>query len=317
MSEFKSLNGYLVKDETARLQAAANASDISALRASVINYDLMNIYVDDYYGDDTTGDGTSPKPFKSIDRALEEVNKGNININIKLMHAGTYYCHKPRFTGFTWHMSSHAAGVTVDFTEGGSVKGVVFYSMHVNWSVKDEFDQQDYYGFTVRTSGGVNGFFQDSGYCKYTRINFLNRYNCHGGETLLDTCHISSIQGDRALLDLRDIDVNSEDTMSSVIDLDYGTTCTMRGNWIIRDVIGSKTRFFRIRQSKLLCAVSSWTSEAVTLPANAIYQYQMEITSTATMKTNLLAMGAAGYEYDAPHGAGTINVWNTTENAQP
>ena len=316
MADFKTLNGYYVKDEAARLQAAANASDISALRASVINYDLQNIYVDQLNGDDSYDGRSSATAYKTLDRALAEVNKGYINIAVKLMHAGNYVCSKPRFTGFTWHMSAHASGVSVEFTDPGTVNGIVFYSMHVNWSVKDVYDQQDYYGFTVSVPG-TNGFYQDGGYCLFRNINFLNRWTCHGGEVTMDGAHISSVQGDRAVFDMRDIDVNSDDGLTAIIDLDHCSTMCASGEWYIRDVISHCSRFMRIKQSKVYWAVgvSNWHNEAVTLPPYAIYQYQMDMTSTSALKTSLLAMGTDDYE--GPSGAGSINVWNTTVNQEP
>ena len=132
-------------------------------------------------------------------------------------------------------------------------------------------------------------------------------------------CHVSSVQGDRAIMDLRDIDINSADSTKSVIDLDHGSTCTMTGTWYIRDVLAGKAQFLRIRQSKLWVAIAAstgWNSEAVTLPTYAIYQYQMDITSTSGMQTALKAMGDTAYGGPGS-GAATINVWNTTVNGTP
>lgn len=313
MADFTSLNGYNVKDAVSR----AYGPRIDALEAEHLHYELRNIYVDGATGSDSN-DGSKDYPYQTLERALDEVEKGYLNIAVKLMSAGVYTTNRGAFTGFSWHMTSHASGVFVQFTGRASSANnkIVFYGNHVNWGVKDEYDQQDYYGFTVQFSV-AEGMYQDSGYCLFRNVNFTKRYTAHGGELTMIGCHVSSVQTDRTLADLRDMDVNSYDGNNYVFDFSNSSLVNLSGTLTLADVIGTKQAFLRVVKSILIAGISGGIDlTGITLPAAATYFGAAQITSSASTKTALLTIGLA--QYSGPtSGLYSVNTWNTTVNAQP
>ncbi len=300
MADFTSLNGYNVKDAVSR----AYGPRIDALEAKELNFELTELYIRANTGDDENDGLTRDTAFKTLDRAFEEVKKGNLNVNFKIMEAGNYYVNYKRFCDFTWHITGHQAGINIYFTQDDPV----FYSMHVNFSA----EAGDLTFTTAPTIwAGGNGLYQDSGYCLFRGCTFKQRYSSHGGELTMINCHISSVQTDRTLADLRSMYVDQTDGTSYVFDFDHASVVATQSSFHISDVLAGKKAFLRVAKSTLYWISSVTDNTAVTLPDFAIEFQNGDITSSASTKTRLLQIGNA-VEDTTQDAVYNVRTWNTT-----
>ena len=315
MSDFKTLNGYYVKDETARNGVAAIRSELDSL--VTFDFALKKIYLAITNGDDDSGDGTSAHPYKTIERALQEVDKGHINVQIYLTEAGTYQVNRPRFASFVWHMGATVPGVVVDFREGNDSAQTVFYNMHLNFGTNHP-DWPGHEPYTIVCSNNSGALYQDCGYCLFKNITFTHPYVIHGGELMLDTCTGCCFQGDRSNVDIRAITIKDSVPagFTSALSFDHSSkVCFSASGGIgikIEGDLSADKYFMYIRYTRAYFGFNTVnTNDMTDAPEYSGRFLACDISSTSTLKTSLLAVGDTAEE--ATSGAGAVRTWNTTE----
>lgn len=315
MSDFVSLNGYNVKDAAARADVALLRSEMDNL--VTFDFALRQVYIAITNGDDDTGDGTSAHPYKTIERALQDVDRGHINIQMYLTEAGTYTVERPRFASFVWHMGATVPGVTVDFREGNNSGQTVFYNMHTNFGTNHP-EIPGHEPYTVVCSNNSNALFQDSGYCLFKNITFTHPYVIHGGELTLDTCTGCCFQADRSNVDIRALTIKDSvpSPYTSALSFDHSSmVCFSSTGGIslkLKGDLSSDQYLIYVRYSRMYVGFNTVnTAEMTDAPQYTGKFLACDISSSSAFKTALLAVGDAVEE--ATSGAGAVRTWNTTE----
>ena len=168
MSQFSKLNGYSVKDETARQNIEElnntlnnNITEINnkfnevdnsikynieqlESKYNTINYhnypkrltdnEAQRYYIDGINGNDNNP-GSDELPFKTIDKFFEMLNKGQTDIRCYIVSAGTYIATKTVFSNCVIHLNANVGGVIIEFQNDDV--DTAFYNCHLNISGVD------------------------------------------------------------------------------------------------------------------------------------------------------------------------------------
>lgn len=315
MSDFITLDGYYTKDKQARDDLALLRSEMDSLET--FDFALRQLYIAITNGDDDTGDGTSAHPYKTIERALQDVDRGHINIQLYLTEAGTYTVERPRFASFVWHMGATVPGVVVDFREGNNSGQTVFYNMHVNFGTNHP-EIPGHEPYTIVCSNNSNALFQDSGYCLFKNITFTHPYIIHGGELTLDTCTGCCFQADRSNVDIRALTIKDSVPAgyTSALNFDHSSmVCFSSTGGVglkLEGDLSADQYLMYIRYSRVYFGFNTVnTSDMTDAPQYTGRFLACDISSSSAFKTAILAVGDAVEE--ATTMAAAVRTWNTTE----
>lgn len=138
---------------------------------------ITDIYVDAVNGSDNNDGFTLSTPLKTAQKAIEYVKKGYTAIFIHFMSNADYFITDFEFSNFNWHMSvvGELDNVVLHF-----VYGCRMYDCHVNWT-------------KITVVADTNTIYQDSNYCYFHDMTFLNVYSSNGGILNMANCVLPQV----------------------------------------------------------------------------------------------------------------------------
>lgn len=143
--------------------------------------DYHYFYVNDAIGNDDNDGLSDAHPFKTLERALEEIDKGYDFMNVSIRSNGVYYIERRIFSNCSLHITTGngASDITVYWGSGSNTQ-VVFYNSYIHLAataknvIKHIFpygfhcDSSSMYALNIGIEANTNFHFG------YAKVSFLN-----------------------------------------------------------------------------------------------------------------------------------------------
>lgn len=146
------------------------------------------IYVDSVNGDDNNDGSTQATALKTLDAAINRINKGKIQINIGLLAVDTYDITRQTLANCSLHIYNYSSGnVTVNFTKSG----VALYRMHINLNGDPNNE-----GHTMYITANYNSVYWDGSDCSFQHLDttgITGTFGFNGGQCFISQCRFSKL----------------------------------------------------------------------------------------------------------------------------
>lgn len=209
-------------------------------------------FVDGINGDDTNDGKTANTAFATLERALDEARKGDIEVRISFAGGQTYSVTATNFTALCLHFIVHGTGnATINMVNSGT--SIAFYHCHINFQ-----------GTSARQFiWNGDGVHFDSGavQCAYTTINqslisygasvrsqnstWNNQVTLYNCGAMFENCEMSAVSADSSKVYFNDCIYHTNVTVDSTDRIIQLTNCVTSavGSSNVIDLSGSENVF--------------------------------------------------------------------------